>query len=189
MFERISDNLEAKKLNIDERTSVNEIKNSKETSREIRDQFVRSPEETKKIEENSPFSKEINDNIRSKEELDIYKNAPLKEGEVNGKATLERTDIDYKQIDEDIGKTNLELMKDGYAPLDKNGNPIELHHIGQKSDYPLAELTKQEHRGKENNTILHDVKKESEIDRDKFNKERSDYWKARAEQVESQIKS
>lgn len=145
-------------------------------------------EERAKIEKNSPYSKDINDNIRNKEELDIYKNVNLKEGEVNGKPTLERRDINYDKVDED-GKTNLNRMQEGRAPLDKDGNPIELHHIGQKSDSPLAELKKEEHRGKENNTVLHDVRKESEIDRDKFAKERSDYWKARAEQVESQRNS
>lgn len=145
-------------------------------------------EEREKIEKNSPYSKDVNDNIKSEEELEVYKKANLKEGEVNGKKNLERTDIDYEQVDED-GKTNLNRMKEGKAPLDKEGNPIELHHIGQKSDSPLAELTKEEHRGKNNNTILHDVNKESEIDRDKFNKERSDYWKERAKQVEAQVNS
>lgn len=148
----------------------------------------REEEERAKIEKNSPYSKDINDNIKSEEELEVYKNANLKEGEVNGKKNLERTDIDYDQVDED-GKTNLNRMQEGRAPLDKDGNPIELHHIGQKSDSPLAELKKEEHRGKENNTVLHDVSKESEIDRDKFAKERSDYWKARAEQLEAQRNS
>lgn len=145
-------------------------------------------EERAKIEKNSPYSSDINDNIKTEKELEVYKNANLKEGEVNGKKNLERTDIDYDQKDDD-GRTNLDRMHDGKAPLDKDGNPIELHHIGQKSDSPLAELKKDEHRGKENNTVLHDLNKESEIDRDKFNKERSDYWKARAEQVENQKNS
>ena len=136
----------------------------------------------KNIDENSPYSKEINDNIKSEQELDVYKKANLKENEINDKKCLEKTDIDYEQIDED-GKTNLERMEDGKPPLDKNGNPIELHHIGQKSDSPLAELTKEEHRGRDNHSVLHDVSKESEIDREKFSKERSDYWKARAEEI------
>lgn len=36
---------------------------------------------------------------------------------------------------------------------------------------PLAELTTQEHRGKGNDTILHDKQKETEIDRGEFAKE------------------
>ena len=62
----------------------------------------------------------------------------------------------------------------------EDGEIIELHHIGQKNDGPLAELTPEEHRGKENYSILHDTAKESEINRDQFNKERSEHWKQRA---------
>lgn len=182
-MEKTYKNLESENITNKEKDIIPDFKDIKSNlSQSIN--MEKSPEEAKKIEENSPFSKEINDCIRTKEELDIYKNVPLKEGEVNGKPTLERTDIDYNQIDEDTGKTNLELMKEGKAPLDKDGNPIELHHIGQKSDSPLAELTKEEHRGKNNHTTLHDLKKESEIYRDKFNEERREYWQARAKQIE-----
>ncbi|MGI6387149.1 MAG: HNH/ENDO VII family nuclease [Desulfomonilia bacterium] len=52
--------------------------------------------------------------------------------------------------------------------------------LGRKSDGPLAELTPDEHRGKENYSVLHATKKESEIDRRAFNSERIDHWKARA---------
>ena len=52
-----------------------------------------------------------------------------------------KNDIDLTKED-DFGRTNLERMKQGLAPLDKDGNPIELHHVGQKMDSPLAELTR-----------------------------------------------
>jgi hypothetical protein len=55
----------------------------------------------------------------------------------------------------------------------------ELHHIGQQQDSPFAELTWAEHMGEGNNTILHKTGKESEIDRQAFDREKSDYWKAR----------
>lgn len=55
-----------------------------------------------------------------------------------------------------------------------------MHHIGQKPDSPLAELTTEEHRGAGNDTILHDKQKESEIDRNEFAKERKEHWKNRA---------
>ena len=56
---------------------------------------------------------------------------------------------------------------------------MELHHIGQKSNGPLAELTESEHRKIGNNTVLHNKKKHSEIDRINFNKQRKKYWKTR----------
>ena len=129
--------------------------------------------------------KEVLDAIGSEAEAKIYEGANLEPAEVNGKDALIRTDIDYDQKDA-MGTTNLDRMKSGRAPLDANGKPIELHHIGQKPDSPLAELTSAEHRGNGNDNVLHNKQKESEINREDFDKERKDYWKARAEQIENQ---
>lgn len=129
--------------------------------------------------------KEVLDAIGSEAEAKIYEGANLEPAEVNGKDALIRTDIDYDQKDY-LGTTNLDRMKSGRAPLDANGKPIELHHIGQKQDSPLAELTSAEHRGNGNDNVLHNKQKESEINREDFDKERKDYWKARAEQIENQ---
>ncbi|MCF5776797.1 hypothetical protein GIV40_06835 [Pseudomonas poae] len=129
--------------------------------------------------------KEVLDAIGSEAEAKIYEGANLEPAEVNGKDALIRTDIDYDQKDY-MGTTNLDRMKSGRAPLDANGKPVELHHIGQKQDSPLAELTSAEHRGNGNDNVLHNKQKESEINREDFDKERKDYWKARAEQIENQ---
>ena len=124
--------------------------------------------------------------IGSEAEADIYDQAELEPAVVNGKDTLIRTDIDYDRMDL-LESTNLERMSDGRAPLDSNGRPIELHHIGQKQDSPLAELTMAEHRGNGNDNILHNKLKESEINRENFGMERAEHWKARAEQIKNQI--
>lgn len=145
--------------------------------------------EKQKIKEETGWSDEIVDYIRSMKEYEIYKNAGLEEREINGKKCLPRNDIDLEQknIIKDKNSqekviTNRELMAKGYAPLDKNGKSIELHHIGQKSNSPFAELTKTEHIRNGNDTILHDKNKESEIDRVKRHlKEKREYWKARSE--------
>lgn len=125
------------------------------------------------------------ESIDSEAEALIYDEAKLEPTVINGKDVLIRTDIDYDKKDL-LGDTNLDRMKDGRAPLDDNGKPVELHHIGQKQDSPLAELTVDEHRGKGNDNILHNKLKESEINREDFAAERSDHWKARAEQIENQ---
>ena len=143
-----------------------------------------SPETRERLELLS-VPKEVLDAIGSEAEAKIYENANLEPAEVNGKDALIRTDIDYDQKDA-MGTTNLDRMKLGRAPLDANGKPIELHHIGQKQDSPLAELTSAEHRGNGNDNVLHNKQKESEINREDFDKERKDYWKARAEQIENQ---
>lgn len=128
------------------------------------------------------YPQDIIDRIDSEEEAQIYLQANLEATEVNGKSALMKTNIDYDQVDA-MGMTNLERMQKGLAPLDKEGKPIELHHIGQNSDSPLAELTRKEHTGGGNDTILHNKQKESEINRGDFQKEKIAYWKARAEQV------
>lgn len=74
---------------------------------------------------------------------------------------------------------NADLIGEGYPPRDSNGDPDELHHIGRRQDSPFAELTWDEHMGDGNNTILHRVGKESEIDRGEFDGEKSAYWQAR----------
>lgn len=126
------------------------------------------------------------ENIGSEEEKAIYEKANLEPSEVNDRDALIKKDIDLNQED-DFGRTNLERMEQGLAPLDKDGNPIELHHVGQKMDSPLAELTRDEHRGKGNDTVLHNKQKESEINREDFAKERAEHWKSRAEQIKSEM--
>ena len=122
----------------------------------------------------------IVDNIRWKEEAAAYKGLNVIEKDVNGRACFQRTDIDYN-IKDEFGKTNKERMLEGKAPL-MNGKPVELHHIGQKQDSPLAELTHDEHKG--NYRLLHEVPPQtSEIDRRAFAKEKANYWKMRGEEI------
>ena len=154
----------------------NSIKLEKET-KEL------TAEQKKEIKEKTSWSDEIIDSIGSVEEAEIYMNAGLVEGEVNGKKCLIRNDIDLDQKDED-GITNRERMERGRPPITKNGEEVELHHIGQKPDSPLAELTMEEHRGAGNDTILHDKTKETEIDRNEFGKERREHWKDRVNVME-----
>lgn len=140
-------------------------------------------EQKKEIKEKTGWSDEIIDSIGSMDEAEIYMKANLVETEINGKKCLIRNDIDIDQKDED-GITNRERMERGRPPITKNGEEVELHHIGQKPDSPLAELTMEEHRGEGNDTILHDKTKETEIDRNEFGKERREHWKDRVNAME-----
>lgn len=146
-----------------------------------------------RIKEETGWSDEIIDSINSCEEYQIYKGADLQEVEIGGKKCLIRNDIDWDKkwetgkYDENGNpkyETNQERMSMGKAPLDENGNPIQLHHIGQHIDSPLAELTFEEHRCNGNDTILHDKTKETEThgEGNTWDKERQDYWKNRVEE-------
>ena len=143
-------------------------------------------EEKTKIKEETGWSDEIVDAIGSWKEYEIYKNANLIEAEIDGKKCLIRNDINWNHKDE-MGRTNKERAEQGLSPINKDGKVIELHHIGQHSNSPLAELTQEEHRGKGNDGILHDKTKESEINRQAFAEERSNHWSARAQESEEML--
>lgn len=143
-------------------------------------------EEKSKIKEETGWSDEIIDAIGSWKEYEIYKNAGLVDAEIGGKKCLIRNDIDWNQKDA-MGRTNKERAEQGLSPINKDGKVIELHHIGQHANSPLAELTQEEHRGKGNDTILHDKTKESEIDRQSFAGERSEHWATRAQESEGAV--
>lgn len=131
------------------------------------------------------WSHKIADCIGSMAEAEIYMRARLREAVVDGRPALIRTDIDWaafncraewlRQKFADYKKwvdyNNADLIGEGYPPRDCNGDPYELHHIGQRQDSPFAELTWAEHMGDGNNTILHRAGKESEIDRGLFDEE------------------
>jgi len=151
--------------------------------------------EKQKLADETGWSSKIIDAIRTPAEAEVYKNAGLKE--VNG--NLERLDIDWNakipqdRIDrmrslygDDVAakwsdKTNMDLIKEGKAPYGPDGEWVNLHHIGQKPDSPLAELTNTEH--KTNDSILHDKSKVSEIERPVFRTEKEAYWRNRFEEL------
>ena len=140
------------------------------------------------------WSDVILDSIRSMNEARIYIRARLKEVRIDGRPALIRQDIDWSDYsirrntwlknkladyDKWAEYNNADLIGEGFPPRDRNGDPYELHHIGQRQDSPFAELTWNEHMGDGNNIILHQMGKESEIDRELFESEKSAYWQAR----------
>lgn len=135
-------------------------------------------EQKQLIKEETGWSNTIINAIGSWKEYAIYKNAGLVEAEIDGRKCLIRNDIDWNQKDA-FGRTNKERSEQGLSPLNKAGKPIELHHIGQHVDSPLAELIQEEHRGKGNDGILHNKNVNSEIDRTAFANERSQHWQSR----------
>ena len=150
-------------------------------------------EEYNRVRHKSGWSDRILQYIDSEDEAQIYIRAGLKEAIVGARPALIRTDIDWsafncrkewlktKLADWDKWKdyNNADLIGEGYPPRDSNGDPYELHHIGQRQDSPFAELTWAEHMGEGNNTILHRMGEYSVIDRGQFDDEKSRYWQDR----------
>lgn len=168
-----------------------EHKHVSESKQEEVKQEGLTEEEKAKIKEETGWSDEIIDNIKNMKQYEVLKKANLKEVEINGRKCLVKKDIDLDYTDED-GISNRDRIAAGQAPIDsKTGKPIELHHLGQKEDSPLVELTEEEHRtgeyenGKKNQSLWHDNTKATEVhgEGNNWHQERKAHWKARSEQL------
>ncbi|MGA4847062.1 DUF6531 domain-containing protein [Streptomyces sp. G5(2025)] len=85
------------------------------------------------------------------------------------------------QVRDRYGRSNLKRMQQGLAPLGPDGRPMNVHHMLQTENGPMAELTHSMHFG--NYYQLHwkaGTKIPSGIDRDAFDLWRKQYWKDRA---------
>lgn len=81
-----------------------------------------------------------------------------------------------------LGRTNIERMKLGLAPIGRDGKPVELHHLEQDANGIIVEVLSSEH--KKYYKELHYHKTVSEIDRNNFNQWKKNYWKERAKEFE-----
>ena len=126
------------------------------------------------IQKESGYPLDVIKQFKNMDQYKICKEAGLTSRTLNGKTALIRN-IDLSKVDE-MGRTNLQRMMEGLAPLDPDGVAYELHHIGQKADSTLAILTKAEHRLGENNKIWHVFGEASKIDRAAFDKQRIEFW-------------
>ena len=99
--------------------------------------------------------------------------------EHNGTKVYQRNDIiDPGRVDK-MGRTNIERMEQGLAPLGPDGKSVNLHHMTQTNDSAIAEVTQRFHQ--QNKGIIHINPNTipSGIDRNIFNSWRKSYWKNR----------
>lgn len=92
----------------------------------------------------------------------------------------QRNDIIDPKLVDARGRTNLQRMNQGLAPIGPDGNPVNLHHMTQTNESAIAEITQSFHQ--QNSKVIHINPNTipSEIDRNQFNLWKSDYWKSRA---------
>jgi len=130
------------------------------------------------IQMESQYPVDVIKQFTSMDQYNICKNAGLTPKMVNGQTALVRK-IDLNFVD-DMGRTNLERMKQGLAALDDTGTAYELHHVGQKADSTLAILTKSEHMQGGNNTIWHELGSASEVHGagNTWDAQRQAFWKS-----------
>jgi hypothetical protein len=140
-------------------------------------------EEKAKIKEETGWSDKIVENIQNMKQYEILKGR--KEVEINGRKCLIKEDFDLDYTDED-GISNRERIARGLSPLDNDGNKIYLHHLGQKVDSPLVELTYAEHMQGGNDKIWHDKNISTEVhgEDNTWDSDRKDYWSEREKQMD-----
>lgn len=136
------------------------------------------------IQRESEFPLDVIKQFSNLEQYNICKKAGLSPQMVNGQTALVRN-INLNYMD-DMGRTNLERMRQGLAALDDSGTAYELHHIGQKTDSTLAILTMSEHRQGGNNTIWHQFGNATEVHGagNNWDAQRQSFWQAIARSME-----
>ena len=76
--------------------------------------------------------------------------------------------------------TNLERLANGLAPIGSDGRSVNLHHMTQRQDGAIAEVTQSFHQQYSDRIHINPNTIPSGINRNQFNKWRSNYWKNRA---------
>ncbi len=84
--------------------------------------------------------------------------------------------VKWKENKKEVWGTNIDRMKARRAPMGFDGKPVELHHLSQTPDGPLAEMSHKFHN--KYTSVIHANPKthQSLIDRKKFEKQREEYW-------------
>lgn len=66
--------------------------------------------------------------------------------EFNGTKAYQRNDLIDPNLIDARGRSNLQRMEKGLAPIGPDGNPINLHHLTQKNSSSIAEVTQTFHQ-------------------------------------------
>ena len=99
---------------------------------------------------------------------------------LQGTKVFQRDDLIDGAAKDKRGRTNVQRMKQGSAPIGTDGKSINLHHLIQSEKGAIAEVSDTMH--KQYDRVLHINPKStpSMIDRKKFNTWNAAYWQQRA---------
>lgn len=105
----------------------------------------------------------------------------------NGNKVYQRNDLfdpykvsSWKDKGKTVTGTNIERMASGRAPIGVDGKSVNLHHMTQNQNGPIAEVTQSFHQ--ENSAVIHINPNTipSGINRPVFDKWKEQYWRQRA---------
>ncbi len=102
------------------------------------------------------------------------------EVEFNGNKVYQRDDLIDPNLTDAFGRTNVDRMKKGLAPIGPDGKSMELHHMTQRQSGSIAEVTKTFHNSNYSTIHINMGRMPSGINRKEFGKWRGSYWKNRA---------
>jgi len=90
-----------------------------------------------------------------------------------------RTDLIDPELVDSMGRTNVQRMEAGLAPIGPDGKSINLHHMTQSDTGAIAEVTQTFHQ--QNSSVIHVNPNSygSGINRPEFKKWKNLYWKDR----------
>ena len=99
--------------------------------------------------------------------------------EFKGTRVYQRNDLIDPSVADRLGRTNVQRMQQGLAPIGPDGNPLNLHHMIQRPDGPVAELTQSFHQANSRVIHINPNTVPSGIDRSAFGSWRQSYWRSR----------
>ena len=108
-----------------------------------------------------------------------------KSTQFKGNKIYQRDDLfDVNYVDE-AGRTNLQRMKSGIAPIGKDGKSINLHHMLQTEDGAIMEITHTMHSKYSKILHINPSSTLSGINTDEFRNWTRRYWRNRAKDFEN----
>ena len=97
-----------------------------------------------------------------------------------GNRVFQRNDFFDPRFIDGLGRSNIQRMRKGLAPIGNDGKSINLHHLTQRENGGIAELTQTFHQQYSRVIHINSNKIPSGIDRGAFGRWRKSYWKNRA---------
>ena len=93
---------------------------------------------------------------------------------------FQRNDLINPKLVDAAGRTNLQRMQKGLAPIGPDGKSLNLHHMTQTNSSGIAEMTQTFHKTNHSTIHINPNTIPSGINRSQFNSWRRSYWINRA---------
>jgi hypothetical protein len=104
----------------------------------------------------------------------------IRSKDFGGNKVYQRDDLINPRLLDARGRTNLQRMQKGIAPVGPDGRSVNLHHMLQSQNGPIAEMTETFHKGYHSIIHINPSSIPSGINRLAFDRWRTSYWAGRA---------